>query len=175
MDINNSETKAYLFQLYSMAQGDTQAQVSMYEVGEVLGLEKAEAGSLAETLFVEGHAELKTLSGGIGITREGLKALDMKIDYHGDETLQLGTGPVMETLGKESLGKVLKEIQAFMGGGITPYEQLEEMLMDIKTIEIQMLSPKPKTGIIREILKSIAQNLSGDEDLKGKLEALAAS
>ncbi len=174
MDTENPEKKAYLFQLYSMAQGDPATPVSMYEVGQVLGLERAESGELAEALFIEGHAELKTLAGGIGITREGLKALDMKIDYSADEGLQLGAGPVMESQGKESLGKILKEIQTFMGGCITPYAHLEEMLMDIKTIEIQMLSPQPKTGIIREVLKSIAQSLPGD-DLKNKVEALAAS
>lgn len=176
MDTSNSATKAYLFQLYSMAQGDPLVQVSMYEVGEILGLEKAEAGTLAEALFIEGYAELKTLSGGIGITRQGLAALDMKINYQGDEALQLGSGPVMEDQGKESLGKILGEIKAFMEGGKTPYVQLEEMVMDIKTIEIQMLSPQPKTGIIREILRSIAKCLAaGDEDLKGKLDALIAS
>lgn len=175
MDTVNPETKAYLFQLCSMAKEDPLAQVSMYEVGEILGLEKAEAGALAEALFIEGYAELKTLSGGIGITRKGLKALDMKIDYKGDETLQLGSGPVMEDQGKESLGKILGEIKAFMGGLKNPYAQLEEMVMDIKTIEIQMLSPRPKTGVIREILRSIAQCLTSDEDLKGRLDALIAS
>ncbi len=175
MDTLNSETKAYLFQLHSMAQGDPLAQVSMYEVGEVLGLEKAESGALAETLFVGGHAELKTLSGGIGITREGLKALDMKIDYKGDEGLQLGSGPVLEIPGKESLGTMLVDIKAFMGGAGNSYVQLEEMVMDIKTIEIQLLSPRPKTDIIREVLKSIAQCLPANEDLKGKLDALIAS
>ena len=124
MDTINSETKAYLFQLYSLAQGDPLAQVSMYEVGEVLGLEKAESGALAEALFMGGHAELKTLSGGIGITREGLKALDMKIDYKGDEGLQLGSGPVLETRGKESLGTMLVDIKAFMGGVGNSYVQL---------------------------------------------------
>jgi len=175
MDTSTSATKAFLFQLYSMAGGDPLVQVSMYEVGEILGIEKAEAGSLAEALFIEGHAELKTLSGGIGITRQGLKALDMKIDYRGDEGLQLGSGLVMEDQGKASLEKILGEIKAFMGGAKTPYEKLEEMLMDIKTIEIQMLSPHPKTQIIREILRSISQSLAGDADLKGKLDALIAS
>ena len=68
----NSETKAYLFQLCSMAQGDPLAQVSMYEVGEALGLERSEAGSLAEALFIEEYAELKTLSGGIGWPGNGV-------------------------------------------------------------------------------------------------------
>lgn len=169
------EANAFLFQLYSMAKGDPLVQVSMYEVGEILGLEKGDAGSLAEALFIEGHAELKTLSGGIGITRQGLKALDMKIDYRGDEGLQLGGGPVMEDQGKDSLEKILEEIKAFMGGVKTPYGQLEAMVMDIKTIETQMMSPQPKTEIIREILRSIAASLSGDGDLKGKLDALIAS
>ena len=175
MDPIHSDPKAYLFQLYSMTQGDPLVQVSMYEVGQVLGLEKTESGALAQALFIEGNAELKTLAGGICITRQGLKALDMKIDYKGDEELQLGSGPVLETRGKESLDKILGEIKEFMGAAGNSYVQLEEMVMDIKTIEIQLLSPHPKTGIIREILKSLALGLAGDEDLKGKLDALAAS
>jgi hypothetical protein len=175
MDTSTHETKAFLSQLYSMVQGDLKAQASMYEVGESLGIEKAEAGSLAEALFIEGYAELKTLSGGIGITPQGLAALDMKIDYRGDEALQLGNGPIMEELGKASLEKILGEIKAFLGGAKTPYGQLETLVVDIKTIEVQMLSPHPKTAIIREILKSIAPSLAGDGDLKGKLDALIGS
>ena len=175
MDTPTPEASAYLFQLYSMVEGDPLAQVSMYEVGEALGLEHSEAGSLAEALFIEEYAELKTLSGGIGITRKGLKALDMKIDYTGDASLQLGSGPVMEAQGKEALEQILKELKAFMGGAGKPYGQLEEMVVDIKTIEIQMLSPHPKTGIIREILKSIAQTLSDKEEMRSKLAALIAS
>jgi hypothetical protein len=175
MDTSTHGTKAFLSQLHSMVKGDLKAQASMYEVGESLGLEKTEAGSLAEALFIEGYAELKTLSGGIGITRQGLEALDMKIDYRGDEAMQLGSGPVMEDPGKASLEKILGEIRAFLGGVKTPYGQLEALVMDIKTIEVQMLSPHPKTAIIREILKSIAPSLAGDADLKGKLDALIGS
>ena len=175
MDPTHSDPKAYLFQLYSMTQGDPLVQVSMYEVGQVLGLEKTESGALAQALFIEGNAELKTLAGGICITRQGLKALDMKIDYTGDASLHLGSGPVMEAQGKEGLEKILKELKAFMGEAGKSYGQLEEMVMDIKTIEIQMISPHPKTGIIREVLKSIAQTLPEKEDMRAKLMALIAS
>ena len=174
MDTPNPEATSYLFQLYSMAKGDPQVMVSMYEVGEALGLERAEAGSLAEALFIEGVAELKTLSGGIGITRKGLKALDIKIDYTKDSELQLGNGPVLEAPGKESLEKILKEIKGFVEGAGKPYVQLEEMVMDLKTIEVQMLSPHPKTGILCEILKSIAQGIPEKEDLRAKIDALIA-
>ncbi|MCG8684875.1 MAG: hypothetical protein MI892_08370, partial [Desulfobacterales bacterium] len=68
MDITDPNLKAYLSQLNEMTGGDPDAQVSMHEVGQVLGIEKDEAGQMAEALFIGGHAELKTLSGGIGIT-----------------------------------------------------------------------------------------------------------
>ncbi|MBU0972800.1 MAG: hypothetical protein KKC20_19290 [Proteobacteria bacterium] len=175
MDTLTPEAKAYLNQLYFMTQGDQGVQVSMYEVGKALGLDKDQAGVLAQDLFIGGDAELKTLSGGIGITRQGLLALDVKIDYQGDQTLQLGKGPVLEDRGKEAVEKMLGEVKAFLGRAGTSYVQLEEMVMDIKTIEIQMLSPHPKTGVIREVFKSMGSTLTGDGDLKGKLDALAVS
>ncbi len=57
------------------AEGDTEAIVSMHDVGQALGFEKTDAGKMAEALYSEGYAELKTLSGGIGITSMGLQAL----------------------------------------------------------------------------------------------------
>ncbi len=58
-----------------------------------------------------------------------------------------------------------------------PYENTEEIIIDIKTIEIQMLSPNPKTEIIREALRSLQKSLAGPEfkDLNANLEALIIS
>ncbi len=74
--MDNPEEQAYLNQLYTMTQGDPGVQVSMYDIGAALGVEKSEAGALAESLIIQDLAELKTLSGGIAITGNGLKALD---------------------------------------------------------------------------------------------------
>lgn len=51
------------------------------------------------------------------------------------------------------------------------------MVIDIKTIEIQLLSPNPKTAVIREILRPLSQSIEGEENqgLKGKLETLISS
>jgi len=55
------------------------------------------------------------------------------------------------------------------------YGQWEEMVIDIKTIEVQMLSPHPKTAVIREVLRSMVQCLPEKDDLKRKVDALIAS
>ena len=77
--MDNPEEQAFLYELYTMTRGDTSTQVSMYDIGKTLGLEKTAAGSMAESLFIQGFAELKTLSGGISITVEGLGALDIDL------------------------------------------------------------------------------------------------
>ena len=67
----DGQLKSYLTELHSMTDGDTAVQVSMYEVGELLGLDRAEAAAVAEDLIIEGYAELVSLSGGISITTAG--------------------------------------------------------------------------------------------------------
>lgn len=174
MNSDNPEAKAFLFELYTQTQGDTQAQVSMYDVGAVLGLEKTDAGAMAEDLYIHGYAELKTLSGGIGITAQGLDLLQIK---RVSESVSLGRGPVLENPGKAAVEKILQDIKDSLSRTDQTYLQTEELVMDMKTIEIQMLSPKPKTNIIREVLRSLHGNLSlfGPKDLANTLDALVKS
>ena len=77
MSIEEQETLNFLTELYNSTAGDTSRQVSMYDIGAVLGLEKSSAGAVAEELIVDGYAELVTLSGGISITLNGLKELNI--------------------------------------------------------------------------------------------------
>lgn len=178
MDFESPEVKTYLFELYTMTNGDTQAEVSMYEVGDALGLEKTDAGTMAEDLFIQGLAELKTLSGGIGITRLGMEALDVEIAPEpGSELLQLGKEAILDDTGRESVKKILQDIKSGLVTASTAYSRVEETVMDIKTIEVQMLSPNPKTEIIREVLRSIHQGLTNGEaeETAAKLKTLIAS
>ena len=73
MDANSPEAQNYLLELYQMTTGDINAQVSMYDVGAAIGLEKNDAGKLAEDLIGDGLVAVKTLSGGIGITDLGVE------------------------------------------------------------------------------------------------------
>jgi len=175
MELTTPEANAFLFELYTMTGGDPDAQVSMYDVGESLGLDRPETGTLAESLYIQGLAELKTLSGGIGITRQGLDVL--KIAPVLDTSLSLGSDSILASQGKESVEKILKDLKENLSQDKRPYPQLEEMVMDIKTIEVQMLSPNPKTAIIREGLRSLHSSFttSGPEELTAKLKSLISS
>ena len=163
MDIDSPEVKRYLSELCTRTNADTGAQVSMFDVGLAVGLQKAEAGMMAEELIVQGWVELKTLSGGIGITPQGIEMVQGpgggRIST--GETLQLGSGLVLGDKGRQAVVKVLEEIRA---AGVQPhvtYGQMEELIIDIKTIETQMLSPNPKIAVIREVLRSLHKSLTG--------------
>jgi hypothetical protein len=158
--MENPEEHAYLNQLYMMTQGDPGIQVSMYDVGAALGLEKSEAGTMAESLFIQDLAELKTLSGGIGITDCGLKTLGKSsLSSHPHQAISLGRDPVLDPDKKKMVLELMAEIKSVLEKEPHPYAWVEEVVMDIKTMEIQLLSPKPKTGIVREIFNSLHRNL----------------
>ena len=176
--MENPEEHPFLNQLYAMSQGDPGIQVSMYDIGAALGLEKSEAGSLAESLFIQDLAELKTLSGGIAITENGLKALGRSLPGTPQEpALTLGRDPVLDPEKKTMVAGLLSEIKTVVETETNAYAWVEEVVMDIKTMEVQLLSPKPKTGIVREIFTSLHRNLkqTNTQDLQKKLSAVLSA
>ena len=181
MDNNNITNTTYLTELYRQTKGDTEAKVSMLDVGSAIGFEEAEARTTAENLMILGLAELKTLSGGIGITIQGLEELGITVtpaaNNTSDENMQLGQEIVLDTMGRQAIETVLTELKFELARTKADYPLLEENIIDIKTIEVQLLSPKPKTAIIREVLRSLtaANNSLGDSKLSRKLETLLTS
>lgn len=163
----------FLTQLYALTQGDLTAQQSMHDVGAAIGLDKEQSGKVAEDLIGEGLVEIKTLSGGVGITAEGAEKIQATgVPSHGTAGLSLGNGRIIETEGRASVDQVLAEIKTQIAQSPTPYPQLEEMVVDIKTIETQMLSPHPKVAVIRELFGSLQTALSaaGAADLATRIE-----
>lgn len=178
MELSTPEEKAFLFELHTRTGGDIDAQASMYEIGEALGLERDEAGRMAESLLIQEYAELKTLSGGMGITDKGLTVLDMKPQAGpGEEPLSLGKGRVLEARGRKVLERIIEEVKGKISGSGASYDILEEMIVDVKTIEAQLFSPCPKTAVFREVLKSLLENIRelGDKDLAFRLTAMISS
>ncbi len=174
MDAITPEAERYLNKLYQLTEGNAGAQVSMFEVGAAVGLEKEAARRLAEDLIAEGFVEIKTLSGGIGITAQGIDTAQPAGRIGAGTTLDLGNGPLVEENGRQTLERLLDEIKNSLASGATPYGRLEEMVMDIKTIEIQLLSPRPKTAVIREVLRSLQDGLavSGAATLAAEVEKM---
>lgn len=157
MPRNDTQANQFLLELYRMTQGDGSVKVATEDVGAAIGLDKEAAGKMSEDLIGEGWIEIKTLSGGIGITAEGVEAA-RAAGARGPASataLSLGKGPVLDTDGRAAVEALIDTIKRNLSTSQAPYNELEEMVIDLKTLEIQMCSPQPKTAIIREIFRSL--------------------
>jgi len=168
MDTEEHKDKEYLDQLYRLTGGDTATQVSMYEVGAAIGLDKSQASSLAEKLMVLGQAELRTLAGGISITVDGLAALGIAAapPQVAESGFQLSKGRVTDEADRRTMQHITEEIKKAIVGLKLEYNLLEEIILDLKTIEVQLLSPKPKIAVLREILRSLHASLESAKALE---------
>ena len=178
MSIEEHETLHFLTELYNSTDGDTSRQVSMYDIGGALGLEKSSAGAIAEELIVDGYAELVTLSGGISITSNGLKELNIAPEESPLTSVRkLGAEKILGEDGLKAVEEMLAMIKVCVTGNDASYQNLEEIVIDIKTVELQLLSPKPKTEIIREILKSLNESMSatGNTVVSDQIAAMTRS
>lgn len=151
--------KSFLQQLYEMSDEQT-SDVSMYVIGDRLGLDKAESGAVAEDLIIDGFAELRTLAGGISITEKGLdalgKATGASVNGSGSSVYVLGSEEVLDDVDQQAVVRLIDDVRREIFRSAEKYDELEEFVIDIKTIETQLLSPQPKTSIITAVLHSIA-------------------
>jgi len=162
MDTEDLKIKSYLDELYRQTGGDTEVQVSMYDLGAVLGLDRSEAGSLAEQLMVQGQAELRTLAGGISITNDGLAVLGYAVaaPHSAGDELRLGDGPVADEADRRTVHLLCEEIKKELSGAGLEYDLTEEVVLDLKTIELHLLSPRPKTAVLRALFCSLQETLT---------------
>ena len=178
MDLNDPALRAYLNQLNKLTGGDPSGQVSMYDVGQALGLDTDEAGQMAEALFIGGYAELKTLSGGIGITAMGMRELGINPEQHAaDDSVTFSDETVMTDADRQVLESLMAEIKSSIEETTVDYSALDTLITDIKTIEVQMLSPQPKTAVVKALFTSICQTLPKNKfaDLITRLETAVNS
>jgi hypothetical protein len=156
-NISKNESN-FLSKLYELTRGNPSSQVSMYDVGETIGLERDAALKTAEVLLGFGLAEIKTLAGGIGITEDGLSEVMKNNAYKkiaGAGAFRLGDAPLINDAGQKSVEQVVSDIKTKAGSLGLDYDTLEELLTDLKTIDVQLTSSRPKTKIIRECFQSI--------------------
>jgi hypothetical protein len=176
MSLNSSHETNFILEVYRLTKGDPAAQVSTTDIGAAIGLEKAEAGKLSETLIGQGWVEIKTLSGGIGITAEGIEAARAAGGgpAPGDSPPSLGTAPILDATGRRTVESLLSDVRAHLGASQATYDNLEEIVIDIKTMETQLLSRKPKTAIAREVIRSMQSSLerSGAQQVARRLGAV---
>ena len=179
--MNSSELdeagQQFLIQLFEQTSGDPSAQASMYDVGEGLGLDRDASSRVAETLMGLELVEIRTLSGGIGISTEGadeVKRLTGGLSPAGGSTGKLTDQPLMDPVSTQGVELAAGELKSQAGNLGLDFDGLSELMADLKTIDAQLGSSRPKTAIIRECLRSIKEVLEGggNNDSLVKIRAL---
>lgn len=148
----------FLKALCEQTDGDPQRQVSMYKVGEDLGLDRETASRVAQDLMAEGQVAVKTLSGEIGITEEGVALVGGPGPQVGPEGLPV-KGPLLARH-CQAVESALAAVKAVIGTKGLNFDDLAQAMADIRTIEAQMAAPKPNSVVIRACLEALAEPLA---------------
>ena len=169
--------RQFLIQLFEKTHGDAAMQVSMYEIGGLLGLEREAASRVAENLIGSQMVEIRTLSGGIGISAAGLELVQELIGplaSDAGESAKLGDEPLLNSIARQTVEQIVIEIKDQVGTLGLGFDTLTELMADLKTIDAQLDSSRPKTTIIRQCFLSIGGVLETkpNSSLNGRVKAL---
>jgi hypothetical protein len=170
----------FLIQLFEQTKGDSAVQVSMYDIGEKLGLDRDIASTVAQELIGSMLVEIRTLSGGIGINGDGSQMAQKLIGpaaASSDEFAKLDDTPLLNASGRQAVEQIVSELKNQAGALGLDFDTLAELMADLKTIDAQLGSSRPKTAIIRACLFSVLAVLknSGDNKTADKIRALVGS
>ncbi len=153
--LNPDETR-FLMELFEKIEGMTAGSTSMYEIGSSIGLEREDARQIAENLMSEGLIEIRTLSGGIAMTEDGIEAArELGAGKGGDTRSRLPDGPVLDGPGREAVEALSAFLKVHTGELQLAFDPLAELMADLRTIDAQLASPRPKTAVIRACFESI--------------------
>ena len=157
----------FLLSLYRETNGDTTIQISMYDIGTELGLDRSDASKLTEDLMGWSLVELRTLSGGIAITNSAIEELE-GLGYGApgttEATVSLGNELIVSNEVRQAIEQVTADVKNAASRLGLQYEALSELMTDLKTIDVQLESAHPKTAIIRECLRSIKSVIGATSD-----------
>jgi len=169
----------FLAALFEQTKGDVSVQVSMYTIGEALGMDRDAATMVAQELMGRQLAEIRTLSGGIGISVDGSKMIEelMGTPASGSpESANLGNTPVLKTQARQTVAQIVSDLKNQTGSYGLNFDDLDELMADLKTMEAQLGSARPKTAIVRECLRSILGVVAktGNSQIIDRLRKLVA-
>jgi hypothetical protein len=167
----------FLIQVFEQTSGDSSAQVSMYDIGEGLGLDRDTSSRVAEILIGLQLVEIRTLSGGIGISTQGaneVKALTGGAPQSDGSPGRLTDQPIMDSNSCRGVEQAAGALKGQAGNLGLDFDGLSELMADLKTIDAQLGSSRPKTAIIRECLRSIKEVMEavGNNDSLAKVRGL---
>ena len=164
--------RQFLIQLFEQTRGDSSVQGSMYDIGEHLGLDRDAASKVAEELIGLQLVEIRTLSGGIGISADGSALVQKMIGAAApgvDKPAKLGDDFVVNAAGRRAVNQITAVLKDQVGTLGLDFDSLTELTADLQTIDAQMASSRPKTSIMRECLRSIKTALKKTSETSGDL------
>ncbi|MGB5987718.1 MAG: hypothetical protein WBG37_20605 [Desulfobacterales bacterium] len=157
----DADLERFLHALANEAQNQTSGQFSMYILGEQIGLDREAASRTAEELMAQGWVEIRTLAGDIGITEAGLEKLAQSTPSDAQAPLPLASGPVLDDTQRAYLEKLIAEIKVAVAALSFDFETLAEGVADLRTLDAQLASPRPKTAVLCAVLEGLSQCLAG--------------
>jgi len=148
----------FLIALFEKTSGNPAAEASMYEIGLDLGLDKYRSKQVAENLIGWELIEIRTLAGSIAITTGGVDQVQQEEKLSGasdDIVFELSNGPTLKETVCKRIDQILAELKIQAGNLGLDFDTLTEYVADLKTIESQLLSSRPKTAIVKACFFSI--------------------
>lgn len=161
--------RSFLELLFERSSGDPQIQVSLYEIGETLGMDRDRAEQVAQELMMEDLASFKSLSGGIGITESGVDAIRPDRGL-GQKAIRLGDKSYLDSGGRAAVAEIVDRIKPEAGRLGLPYEALDQLLADLRSLDCQMIAPRARTPIVRACLEAVASNLAKQGEMEWSRE-----
>jgi hypothetical protein len=172
---NHPVVQQMLAELHRHTGGDPSGKVSMYDLGQALGIDREEAQEAGQALLGAGLAPIVSLSGSIRITAEGRARVSAGGEAANEtDGVRLGAEPVLSAALRQALENATARLKGQIGQRGWAFDPLSEIMADLKTLDAQLQSPRPKTAIVRACLQSITALLerTGATDLKAPVAAL---
>ena len=177
---------AFLKALYDESEGSTRALVPMDVISEQLGFDRQHSAKLADYFADEDLLRYAAVGPMLEITHWGVKEVEEALSAPEEPTehfppivvaqnyLQVGTmshsqvqqgttssTQLQRTLDIDALRELVAELRAITPELDLEAEQNDEYEADIETVAAQLVSPRPKVGILRESLSSVRAILEG--------------
>jgi hypothetical protein len=186
MSIDDKKRDRFLFmhKLYDLTDGNSAYMINMWELGTDLKFEREKTRNIVDYLTDEGLIEPKALGGGISITHAGIIEIEdsqsnpdsstrhflpinvINIENMNNSAIQQGTSYSTQTIyfrteKKDELQKLILEIEKIKVQITFDRLDFEELDSEINTLKSQVKSPKPKSIIVTESLKTIRSLFEG--------------
>jgi hypothetical protein len=155
--------QTFLVTLCEIVEGQTASSFSMYDIGDKIGLDRDSAKKTAEDLIGQGFMEIRTLSGAVGLTDEGLahaQGLGAGNGQGNQTVAGLANAPVVSAEGAEAVTMMAATLKLETTTLNLSFDSMAEVVADLNTLAAQLNSPKPKTVIIKACLTSLQNGLA---------------